>query len=427
MEHTKVVNAQQYINRETEAKVLRTLISVALVAYLFLALSTQSLAYSTLKYGSRGSEVKTLQTMLNRVDNAKLTVDGIFGNGTKTAVRNYQKKKGLSVDGICGPKTWSVLSAEYEKLTKPAVSTLKIAAGRFSPGTITQGSSYSFSGNITSNYKITSVRVGVYKDSNGSNSVQQATATPNATSFNISKLDTSIRFGKLSAGSYYFRVVAKDASGTSKTLVNNAFTVKSASGQQTTNTNTNATPKLTGNKRQDAVNLAKSQIGYIEGKNNENKFAPLVGHKQNEPWCATFVTWCHKTAGLSNSCHPNNASTNASIAWYQSKGRWHNKASHTWSYGTALGLSKGTGIVDNAYVGKPGDFVAIDTDNCSSKEPDHTAILVAVDSQYYYTVEGNAGGRGDKDGVIERKYNRSNMRCITSDTTRIVGFGEPLF
>ena len=277
MEQTRVVYAQQFISKEKRV-FLRTLFSVALVAYLFLAVSTQSLAYSTLKYGSRGSEVKTLQTMLNKVDNAKLTVDGIFGNGTKTAVRNYQKKKNLSVDGICGPKTWAVLSAEYEKLTKPAASTLKIGAGRTSPGTLTQGNAFSFSGSITSNYKITYVRVGVYKDSNGSNCVQQAAATPNATSFNISKLDSSIRFGKLSAGSYYFRVVATDSSGTSKTLVNSAFTVKSASATSASN---NASTSL-GQKT-----ISRNKITYIVAR----------GYKDSLVTKQTTSVNCTKTAG----------------------------------------------------------------------------------------------------------------------------------
>lgn len=58
---------------------------------------------STLKLGSKGSEVKTLQTKLG------LTVDGVFGPKTEEAVKKYQKEKGLSVDGIVGPKTWNSL------------------------------------------------------------------------------------------------------------------------------------------------------------------------------------------------------------------------------------------------------------------------------------------------------------------------------
>lgn len=38
-----------------------------------------------------------------------LTVDGIFGNNTKRAVSAFQSANKLSVDGICGPKTWNAL------------------------------------------------------------------------------------------------------------------------------------------------------------------------------------------------------------------------------------------------------------------------------------------------------------------------------
>lgn len=35
--------------------------------------------------------------------------------------------------------------------------------------------------------------------------------------------------------------------------------------------------------------LAKAEVGYIEGKNNDNKFAKIAGHDNNQPWCMTFI------------------------------------------------------------------------------------------------------------------------------------------
>lgn len=64
---------------------------------------------TTVKNGSRGSEVSTLQTKLNAFGNYGLAVDGIFGVKTDAAVRDFQKKKGLDIDGIVGPKTWAAL------------------------------------------------------------------------------------------------------------------------------------------------------------------------------------------------------------------------------------------------------------------------------------------------------------------------------
>jgi hypothetical protein len=62
----------------------------------------------TLKFGSKGTWVGKLQSALNS-KGAKLKRDEHFGSLTLNAVRNFQKSKGLVVDGIVGPKTWAKL------------------------------------------------------------------------------------------------------------------------------------------------------------------------------------------------------------------------------------------------------------------------------------------------------------------------------
>ena len=54
----------------------------------------------TIKRGSSGADVKTLQTKLN------LYPDGIFGSLTEEAVKQFQREKGLTADGIVGDNTW---------------------------------------------------------------------------------------------------------------------------------------------------------------------------------------------------------------------------------------------------------------------------------------------------------------------------------
>jgi len=66
-------------------------------------------SYGTVKYGSRGDEVSQLQTMLNQYGYG-LAVDGIFGDKTLAAVKQYQQSQGLSVDGIVGGNTWGALT-----------------------------------------------------------------------------------------------------------------------------------------------------------------------------------------------------------------------------------------------------------------------------------------------------------------------------
>ncbi len=66
------------------------------------------MAYATIKYGSSGSDVKKLQQELNK-KGYNLDVDGQFGTKTQSAVRDYQKKSGLLVDGVVGNDTWGKL------------------------------------------------------------------------------------------------------------------------------------------------------------------------------------------------------------------------------------------------------------------------------------------------------------------------------
>lgn len=57
------------------------------------------------KYGSRGDEVRQIQTKLKNWGYYSGSVDGIFGVDTKKAVLSFQKKNGLTADGIAGPAT----------------------------------------------------------------------------------------------------------------------------------------------------------------------------------------------------------------------------------------------------------------------------------------------------------------------------------
>jgi N-acetylmuramoyl-L-alanine amidase len=63
----------------------------------------------TYRHGSRGSVVSEIQTRLKRWGYYNGSVDGIFGYQTYLAVRRFQAKNGLSVDGIAGDKTLAAL------------------------------------------------------------------------------------------------------------------------------------------------------------------------------------------------------------------------------------------------------------------------------------------------------------------------------
>ena len=61
------------------------------------------------KYGSRGSEVRTIQEKLKRWGYYTGNVDGIYGSLTVSAVKKFQQKNGLTVDGIAGTKTLNAM------------------------------------------------------------------------------------------------------------------------------------------------------------------------------------------------------------------------------------------------------------------------------------------------------------------------------
>ena len=65
-----------------------------------------------LSLGSEGGEVLTIQMLLNEIgftgkNGKRLTYDRIYGENVQYAVTNYQKARGLTVDGICGYETWN--------------------------------------------------------------------------------------------------------------------------------------------------------------------------------------------------------------------------------------------------------------------------------------------------------------------------------
>ena len=61
------------------------------------------------KKGAQGNLTKTLQGALICLGYSTNGFDGIFGSGTDSAVRKFQKAKGLTVDGIAGSRTWKAL------------------------------------------------------------------------------------------------------------------------------------------------------------------------------------------------------------------------------------------------------------------------------------------------------------------------------
>ena len=89
-------------------KNLKAIFVIILVSSIFISYNVffrNDEVFALSKYGSRGEEVRTIQTKLKRWGYYKGNVDGIYGSQTLEAVKYFQRKNGLKVDGIAGTNT----------------------------------------------------------------------------------------------------------------------------------------------------------------------------------------------------------------------------------------------------------------------------------------------------------------------------------
>ena len=135
------------------------------------------------------------------------------------------------------------------------------------------------------------------------------------------------------------------------------------------------------------ISLAASQVGYHEkasnadlddynanrGSNNYNKYARDVGVANGQPWCATFVWWCMKNAGVPDSSYPSR--TTVTRDWFNQRGLFRPRGNYT---------------------PKPGDYVVFG--NVA-----HCGIVESVSGSTVITIEGNSG-----DQVKRNTYSMSN-------------------
>lgn len=103
------------------------LVSLFLIAFVLLSSvllkPDNSADAAVLKQGSRGDLVKQVQTKLIRWGYMSGKADGIFGSKTKEGVKYFQRKNGLSVDGIVGTKTAQAMGISLKSTSSSSSST----------------------------------------------------------------------------------------------------------------------------------------------------------------------------------------------------------------------------------------------------------------------------------------------------------------
>ena len=95
--------AKNRLVKDKKMFIILFILSLIFIVYNVFFRGDGTLALS--KYGSRGSEVTQIQTKLKRWGYYTGNIDGIYGSQTLAAVKYFQRKNGLKVDGIAGTKT----------------------------------------------------------------------------------------------------------------------------------------------------------------------------------------------------------------------------------------------------------------------------------------------------------------------------------
>lgn len=140
--------------------------------------------------------------------------------------------------------------------------------------------------------------------------------------------------------------------------------------------------------RDELIKIALKEVGYKEGKNNATKYGHWYG-LDNNPWCAMFVTWCARKAGIGDDIIPTYAGCGTGWNWFKKRGL----------------TSKDPRVGDIVFY-KPTIIGATSS---------HTGIVVEVTDTYVYTVEGNAGT--NTDGVYKM--------CHYKNYSKFLGFAHP--
>ncbi len=150
--------------------------------------------------------------------------------------------------------------------------------------------------------------------------------------------------------------------------------------------------ELTGDQRYDFVSVALSQLGYhegnsdrdmdgmnIEGNKNFVEYTRVYGRVDNQEgngvsygyeWCAAFVSWCLRQAGVSVTNAVTEISCGRMTNWYVGKNAFFESGS---------------------YLPLAGDIIMFHDDD----GPSHVGLVLGLKNGKVYTVEGNNGGKVD--------------------------------
>lgn len=146
--------------------------------------------------------------------------------------------------------------------------------------------------------------------------------------------------------------------------------------------------------RDKIIEVAEKEIGYTEGDNGYTKYGEWYGYP-NADWCNIFIYWCAKQLNIDDSVILKCAYVPETAIWFYHENRYYK--------------SKSQG---GNYTPKRGDIIFFDVNH--NNIPDHIGFIENVDSDFVYTIEGNA-----KDMVKRNKYKL--------DSNDIISYASPKY
>ena len=93
-------------------KKILALLSLAVYLYVGIGIIVTRDIETISYWGSRGDEVIQIQTKLKNWGYYNGAIDGVYGNATYQAIKNFQEKNGLAVDGVAGSNTLKALGLQ---------------------------------------------------------------------------------------------------------------------------------------------------------------------------------------------------------------------------------------------------------------------------------------------------------------------------
>lgn len=153
---------------------------------------------------------------LRSVSGSKVTIMDPGYN--RTSLSSYKNPVTIQYYSVSGSKPTPATPVPAPSKQFAGISNYNV------PGSQKEGETRNVWGTITSGTNLSYVVAGVYKTSSGGAIVTGGSARPYTKSYSIAKLDKYIRFDRLSAGNYYYRITATNSAGT-KVLVNSPFNV----------------------------------------------------------------------------------------------------------------------------------------------------------------------------------------------------------